>query len=608
MAAEDATGYDRPGPRSLREVTVVIVAAVLAAGVLALDAATPRGYGAGFFFIVPFLVIVFGLPRISPYLAAAATVLLSAVGLFLSPPGIPVTIALAGRVAFWALVAGIAVFVDRYRSESRERRALDDRYRALFWRHYTAVLVIDPADGRIVDANPAAARFYGYPRDTLRTMRITDLNDAPGAEVRARMKEAIDGQQAPFRFVHRLATGEKRCVEVFSGPVVMDGRTLLYSIVHDVTEALNVEAALRESEERYRSLVDELQEGMVLYEAVPGPDGRVVDFRILDLNQANERMMERTRKTTVGKTLRDLYGEVLPPWFDAFARVAETGQPEQIPFTSLAGDRRFEVRLYRPGPGRVAGLWIDMTDRLRAEEALRASNANLERFARVASHDLREPLRTIVSFTELLDRRYGDRLDGEGREFLDFILQGGRRMECLIEALLRDARASAVPLVPAPVDVGEALDAVEASLAGRIGEAGAVVTCDPLPVVQADRSMLELVLANLVGNAIKFRGEERPRVHLSATREGDRWRISVADNGIGVPPEARDAIFEPFRRLHGQREYEGHGIGLATVKRIVERHGGSVRVQDRTGGGSVFSFTIPVAGDGSRGAEPGHHA
>jgi hypothetical protein len=145
MAAEGATEYDRPGPRSLRKVTVVIVAAVLAAGVLALDAATPRGYGAGFFFIVPFLVIVFGLPRISPYLAAAATVLLSAAGLFLSPPGIPVAIALAGRVAFWALVVGIAVFVDRYRSESRERRALDDRYRALFWRHYTAVLVIDPA-------------------------------------------------------------------------------------------------------------------------------------------------------------------------------------------------------------------------------------------------------------------------------------------------------------------------------------------------------------------------------------------------------------------------------------------------------------------------------
>jgi PAS domain S-box-containing protein len=598
MATGEARGPqdENRGRASLRDAAVGAVAALLAAVVLYLDAATPHGYGAGVFFIVPFLVVVFGLPRVPPLAAAAATILLSAAGFLFSPSGIPIAIALVGRFAFWLIFAGIAVFVGRYRRESRERRALDDRYRALFWRHYTAVLVIDPADGRIVDANPAAARFYGYPRDTLRTLRISDLNRAPEETVRAGMQEALNGQQAPFRFVHRLAAGEERHVEVFSGPILVDGHPLLYSIVHDVTEARRVEEALRASEARYRSLVDELQEGMVLYEAVPDAGGRPGDFRVLDLNPANERMFGRRRDETVGKTLGELYPGPRHPWFDHFLQVVESGRPVVIPDFDRGG-RRFEARLYRPAPGQVAGLYIDATERLQAEEALRASNADLERFAYVASHDLREPLRTIVSFAELLQRRYGDRLDTDAGEFLDYIREGGRRMERLIEALLRDARLSTGPLLFEAVDVGEVLDAVESSLTGRIGGAGAVVTHGPLPVVLADRSMLELVLANLVDNAIKFRGQERPRVHVSAAPEEGRWRISVADNGIGVPAEVRDEIFTPFRRLNARTE--GYGIGLSTVKRIVERHGGSIRVDAGAAGGSIFSFTVPAAGGAS---------
>jgi PAS domain S-box-containing protein len=584
-----------PGRGPIREAAVALLAVLLAGAVLLLDAITPLGYGAGFFFIVPFLVVVFGLPRVPPVAAASVAILLSAAGFLLSPPGLPVTVALVGRVAFWVLLAGIAVFIDRYRRVSRERRALDERYRALFWRHYSAVLVIDPADGRIVDANPAAARFYGYPRETLRAMRIQDLNSAPPGVVRTRMHEAADGQQEPFLFVHRLASGEEREVEVFSGPVVSDGRTLLYSIIHDVTSSRRAEAALRASEARYRSLVDELQEGMVLYEAVPGPDGAVGDFRILDLNPANERMFDRRREEAVGKTLGELYPGPRPPWFDDFARVAVSGEPAVLPDFDRGDGRRFEVRVYRPAPGQVAGLYIDATERLRAADALRASNAELERFAHVASHDLRAPLRTIVSFAELLRLRYADRLDPDATEFLGFILSGGERMERLIEALLRDARIGTGPLALEPVDLAAALSAVEASLADQIAEADAEVTHGPLPVVLADRSLLELVLANLVGNAVKFRSAEPPRIRVEAVPQGDRWRVSVADNGVGVPPEMRDAVFEPFRRLHASAGYEGHGIGLATVKRIVGRHGGTVRVDPGPDGGSVFSFTLPAA-------------
>ena len=593
VMARSGTWGDRSPARDPRLVGAATV--LLAAGVLYLDIVTPHGYGAGFFFIVPFLIALFGLPRLRPLLAAAVFVLLSAVGFVASPPGIPLTIALIDRLALWVLFAGIAAFVDRYRRESRERRALDERYRALFWRHYIPILIVDPADGRIVDANPAAARFYGYPRTALVAMRITDLNDLPESEVRARLREAVEGQQAPFHFVHCLASGERRNVEVFSGPIEVGGLLLLFSIIFDVTEATRTAAALAASEARFRSLFDELQEAVVLYEVVPGPDGQPADLCVIDLNPANERMFGRSRDETIGRTLRELYPGRDPPRLEDFIRVARTGEPVVIPSFERGGDRRFEARLYRPRPDQVAGLFIDVTERLRAEEALRASNEDLERFAYVASHDLREPLRSIVSFSDLLARRYRGRLDVDADEFIGYIVEGGRRMERLIEDLLRLSRVGSGPLALAPVDAEEALGAVERSLAGLVARTGAVVTHDPLPVVLAERSGLEQVLANLVANGIKFHGEAPARVHVAAVREGPLWRFSVTDNGIGIPEADREAVFEPFRRLPTAHEIDGTGIGLAVVRRIVERHGGRVRVESEPGRGSTFFFTLPAA-------------
>ncbi len=221
----------------------------------------------------------------------------------------------------------------------------------------------------------------------------------------------------------------------------------------------------------------------------------------------------------IGKTLRELFGEPMPPWFDAFIRVVETGRSETIPFDGPADGQRFEVLLYRPAPGQVAGLSIDMTGRFGAEDALRTSSAYLERSARLVGHDLLEPLWTIASFTELLRRRSGNRLDLEDREVLDYILAGGRRMERQIDDLLRDARVEIQPLALEPVDVGTALAAAQASLAVPIRESGAVVTHGLLPVVLADRSMLEQVLASLIALAIGVGDAGPPGVHVSAVRE-----------------------------------------------------------------------------------------
>ncbi len=398
-----------------------------------------------------------------------------------------------------------------------------------------------------------------------------------------------------MRFVYHHASGEERYVEVFSVPVVREGRTLLYSTVFDVTEEHRAGEAVRESETRHRSLVDELPEGIVLYGVIAGIDGQAEDFRILDLNVAGERIFGRARNGVIGKTLRELFGEPMPSWFEAFIRVVETGRSETMPFDGPADGQRFEVLLYRPAPGQVAGLSIDLTGRFDAEDAHRTSNAYLERSAQLVGHDLLEPLWMIVSFTELLKRRSGNRLDLEDREVLDYILAGGRRMERQIDALLRDARVEMQPLALEPVDVGTALAAAQASLAVPIRESGTMVTHGPLPVVLADRSMLEQVLASLIAWAIRVGDAGPPGVHVSAVREANWWRILVADSRTGVPPEVSDEIFEPFRRGHSRAGDEGHGIDLATVKRIVERQGGTIRVETGPGGGSVFSFTLPAA-------------
>ena len=248
-------------------------------------------------------------------------------------------------------------------------------------------------------------------------------------------------------------------------------------------------------------------------------------------------------------------------------------------------------------------IFRDITDRIHAQEELKAavdrlrrSNAELERFAYVASHDLQEPLRTIASFTELLARRYEPHLDEQGSRMLHMIVRGAERMKVLIDDLLVFSRLSNVEEAREPVDTGAVLREVLTRLQAGIERAGAEVTFGDLPVVLASLPEVTQLLQNLVANAIKFqRPGVPPRVHILAEREGETWHFRVQDNGIGIDEQYRDRIFQIFQRLHRREEYEGTGMGLAIVKKVVERHGGRVWVDSTPGEGSTFHFTLPSA-------------
>jgi signal transduction histidine kinase len=235
--------------------------------------------------------------------------------------------------------------------------------------------------------------------------------------------------------------------------------------------------------------------------------------------------------------------------------------------------------------------------RLRLEERaaeLERSNADLEQFAYAASHDLSEPLRTVAGFSQLLASRYRGKLDEEANEMITYMSDGVERMQQLIDDLLLYSRVGRAPLHEDRVDLNEVLADARAWMRPAVAEARAEISSDALPVVRGERGQLTQVMQNLLANAIKFTAPGvTPVIHVSAAAVDGEWRIAVADNGIGVDPAQEEAIFKMFGRLHPADAYPGTGIGLALVKRIVERHGGRIWVERGTKGGSVFVFTLP---------------
>lgn len=229
----------------------------------------------------------------------------------------------------------------------------------------------------------------------------------------------------------------------------------------------------------------------------------------------------------------------------------------------------------------------------RSQDDLARSNRDLEQFAYVASHDLQEPLRMVATYTQLLEERYRGKLDAEADKYIHYAVDGALRMQKLVQDLLAFSRLGRQAETLESTDCNLVLQVAMGNLDAAKQESGAIIQAAPLPVLISDRSQLVQVFQNLIGNAIKFRGSEPPLIQISAKLVGKEWVFSVADNGIGIPPEHVDSIFVIFRRLHARTEYPGNGIGLAICKKIIEQQGGRIWVESQVGHGSIFRFTLP---------------
>ncbi len=252
-----------------------------------------------------------------------------------------------------------------------------------------------------------------------------------------------------------------------------------------------------------------------------------------------------------------------------------------------------------PDGNYVIAIVRDITDRKNVERDLKnlnlelnRSNKELEEFAYIASHDLQEPLRSVAGSCQLLRRRYGDKLDKQAMEFIDFAVAGAKRMEELINDLLTYSRVSTNAKELETVALDQVIQDVISNLRTAISDSGAEVTSDPLPSMKLDPWQVGQLFQNLIANSLKFHGTESPKVHISAVETSGTWEFAVRDNGIGIDPKYFDRIFVVFKRLHSRDEYPGTGIGLASCKKIVERHGGTIWVESTVGRGTTFRFTL----------------
>ncbi len=380
--------------------------------------------------------------------------------------------------------------------------------------------------------------------------------------------------------------------------VVQEGAAseLILLAIEDITERRQLESLIEESEERYRRLFETAADGILLLEKTKG--------NVTHVNPAATEMLGYSKEECIGKKLQDIG---VSPEIGGFQTIMQTLDKrgivyyDDVPIRTKAG-QHMDTDIYMVDRARLVQCNIrDITERklmgveLRnTSDQLRISNKDLKQFAFVAAHDLQEPLRTIAGFVKLLEKRYRGKLDETAEGYINYIVEGTKRMQALINDLLAYSQIDTKGKNFDPVDINKLIQQSLIDLRPLIGGSETEVTYDSMPTVHADSSQLISLFWNLIGNAIKFRGKEAPRIHISAARKGDEWVFAVKDNGIGIDHQYIEGIFLMFQRLHTKEEYPGTGIRLAICKRIVEHHGGRIWVESEAGTGSTFFFTLPA--------------
>ncbi len=487
---------------------------------------------------------------------------------------------------------------DRKRSEEvlRER---EERFRRMFMHHHAVMLLIDPHTGAIRDANAAASEFYGFTLEKLRTMFIQDLNRLPPEEVAEERRKALEEKRNYFVFRHRVADGSSRWVEVYSTPVESQGETLLFSIIHDISKRKRAEEALYESEYKLRLFIRHAPAAIAMFDR---------DMRYLAYSQRWLTDYGLGDQDITGRSHYEVFPEIPPRWKkihkDCLAGKADSREEDPFPRSDGRTDWvRWEIIPWRRLDGEIGGILMFtevITKHKEKDEALRErtlqldiANKELESFNYTISHDLRTPLRAIEGFSRMIIAD-GETFSEEQKKRLAVIRDNALKMNRMIDSFLAFSSTGRKSLRKSKIDmealVADVLNELSTEAQGRNIE----IVKNQLPGAHGDRALIRQVLSNLLSNAFKFTKSRDPAViEISGTEMGRENQYSVSDNGIGFNTKNSDKLFGVFQRLHNREEYEGTGVGLAIVHRIIDRHGGRVWADARAGRGATFFFTLP---------------
>jgi chemotaxis family two-component system sensor kinase Cph1 len=376
----------------------------------------------------------------------------------------------------------------------------EETYREIFVKNPSVMILIDPVNNNILDANPAAINYYGYSLEQLLKMKISDINASDASVVQDEMQETIPQQKDHFTIKHRLADGKIRDVDVHIGYIGYKGKNIICAIIIDITLQKKTEITLAQ------------------------------------------------RNANINKMLN----------------------------IEIDDHETAEMKLEK---------LIDN---------LEISNKELERFAYVSSHDLREPLRMITSFLQLLQKRYAPDLDEDANDFINFAVEGAKRLDMMINDILEYSKVGNTEKELKYLHTEKIIKQVLHSLKTLIEDNNAIVTYDPLPLIYANEHQMVQLFQNLIGNGIKYHGKNYPKIYISVEKKAEEYIFSVKDNGIGIDQQHLERIFTIFQRLHTREEYAGTGIGLAISQRIIQQHGGKIWAESELGKGTTFYFTIPI--------------
>jgi len=476
-------------------------------------------------------------------------------------------------------------------------------------------VVITDRDAKIQYVNPAFTRITGYTRHEAlgQNPRILKSGQHDAKFYQELWATVTAGKLWRGEFTNRRKDGTLYTEEATIAPVRdASGEITNYiAIKSDITERKQAEKALEESELRYRQLFERAESALGVYEMVLDAQGNPRDFRLLNVNPAFERVTGLSRSQIVGRSALEITPDVEEYWIKLFGRVAATGEPAAFEQYTQPLGRYYSGTAYSPRPNQVAVSFMDVTERKRAEEALHllnveleqrvrsrtaaleAANRELEAFAHSVSHDLRAPLRGIDGWSLALLEDYGERLDARGHKYVDRVRSEAQRMGRLIDDLLHLSRVGRAEMVLGPVD----LTALAETIVARLKEAHPDRSLEFIVASQlkctGDARLLEVALTNLLDNAVKFTGPCTPaRVEFGQTEFEGNPAFFVRDNGVGFDMAYTGMLFAPFQRVHKTSEFPGSGIGLATVQRVIHRHGGRIWAEAQVGAGATLYFTL----------------